>query len=116
MMSIILSVGRDHLLMPLRTMVLHRAGYVVREAYAGDEALRLLSSGKFDLLLICHTIPEPEQRELIAAVRRALPGLPIACMNSNEHPIQEHCSAVDNMAPAFLTDLSEVLHKTVSSS
>lgn len=115
-MTIILSFGRDHLLMPLRTMVLHQSGYAVAEAYSGDEALRLLSSVKFDLLLICHTVPETEQRELIAAVRRSMPGLPIACLESNEHPIQEYCWAVDNTAPALLTDLSAVLHETGRSS
>lgn len=115
-MTIILSLGRDHLLMPLRTMVLHRAGYVVREACSSDEALRLLGTVEFDLLLICHTVPEAEQRELIAAVRRSLPGLPIACLKSNEYPIQEYCSAVDNTAPALLTDLSAVLHRTGRSS
>jgi len=111
-MKKILSVGRDRVLMPLRTMLLLRAGYGVDEACSKKEALRRLISGKFDLVLICHTIPELEQHELGAAVRRLLPGVPIVCISSNGPSTHEHCETVENIAPAFLTGLNAILGKS----
>lgn len=114
-MIAILSLGRDRPLMAIRTMVLHQAGYAVTEAYSGEEALQRLRCAQFDLMLICHTITEPEQRKLVTTLRLFKPGLQIVCISSNgDYSAYEQCAKVDNVAPAFLKDLSAVLHRTGS--
>ena len=113
----ILSLGREHLLMAIRTMVLQKAGYLVTEVYSSREALQRLKSTRFDLILICHTVPELEQRKLVAAVRLLDPGLQIVCISANgQYSTYEHCARVDNVAPAFLTELNAVLRRTGSGS
>ncbi len=109
----ILSVGCDPHLMAVRTMVLHEAGYQVDEANSRGEATRRLRSAKFHLVLICHTIPEPEKDKLVTAARRLQPGLPVVCISSYGYSSpDDHCETVNNVAPAFLTDLSTVLRRT----
>lgn len=114
-MTTILSLGRDHSLMAIRTMVLQQAGYAVTEAYSGSEALEHLRDAQFDLMLICHTVPDLELKKLVAAVLLFQPGLQIVYINSSgHHSTYEDCVSVDSIAPAFLTDLSTVLSKSGS--
>lgn len=111
-MTAILSVGRDDSLMAVRSMVLQQAGYIVTEVQSDREALRRLRCAKFDLMLICHTVPEREQARLAAAVRLLQPGLQIVNIRSAvHHSSNENCVTVDSIAPALLTDLSRILSK-----
>ena len=108
----ILSIGRDHSLMPIRTLLLQHAGYTVTEAYSSSEALQRLESANFDLVLICHTVAEPERAEFISAANILKPGLLIACINSNVHCFTDvRCTTVNNVAPMLLTDLGAALGK-----
>ena len=114
-MIAILSMGLDRSLMAIRAMLLQQAGYAVTQAWSSEQALRRLRSSAFDLMLVCHTVPQDEVKELIAAVRLLQPGLQIVYISATEHhPAQEHCASVSNLAPAFLTELSAVLRKTGS--
>jgi CheY-like chemotaxis protein len=80
----ILSVGYDVTLMPLRSMVLRGSGYVVEEAYSLPKAFLRAQSDAIDILLICHTVPEGDQRKLIASVRSRRRLLPILCITNQE--------------------------------
>lgn len=109
----VLSIGRDRLLVAIRTMILRRAGYRVHEAYSPLDARRLVDSWKFDLVLICHSVPESEQTELISAVRFARPELPILSISSRKHYTDhETCSIVDLASSAILTEINTVLRNT----
>ena len=108
----ILSLGRDHSLMPIRTLLLQHAGYTVTEVYSGSKALQRLESTNFDLVLICHSVVEPERTEFISTANILKPGLLIACMNSNVHYFTDAgCSSVTNVAPNLLTELRTALGK-----
>lgn len=112
-MATVLSVGCDRLLMKIRTLVLRKAGYRVFEAYSVREALVLAASWKLDLVLICHTVTQVEQKELIGVLDILRPGLPVLCISAHKHYTEnEECSLVDNCAPAFLTEINEALQKT----
>lgn len=110
MTTLILSVGRDQLLMKIRTMVLQRAGYQVEEAYSSSDAARLLASTRFNLVLICHTVPASEHSELAAHVRLLKPPIPIVCISRNGfHSDQPDCEVVNNFAPMFISDLRRIV-------
>jgi DNA-binding NtrC family response regulator len=112
-MARVLSIGRDRLLMAIRTRVLERAGYRVNEAHSPRDGRELIRLWKFDLVLICHTMTEPEQADLIAIFRLIQPMLPILCIRSNKHyGDNEKCSSVNNFAPALLTEINAALQKT----
>lgn len=61
----ILSVGKDPTLMSSRTLLLRNAGYAVEEAFTLDKAKDLVHSYSIDVTLLCHTVPERDQRLLI---------------------------------------------------
>jgi DNA-binding response OmpR family regulator len=112
-MATVLSVGCDRLLMKIRTLVLRKAGYRVFEAYCVRDALVLAASWQLDLVLICHTVTEREQKELIGVMDILRPGLPVLCISSQKHYAEnEECSLVDNCAPAFLIEINATLQKT----
>lgn len=111
----ILSLGRDHSLMPIRTLLLRHSGYTVIEAYSSSAALQCLKSSSFDLVLICHTVFEPERTEFISTVHVLKPELLIACINSNVHYFTDAgCTSVTNVAPLLLTELRTALGNTES--
>lgn|SRR5689334_8074131 len=93
----ILSVGYDRFLMRVRSLVLRSSGYSVEEVYSGEQAVLRAESDTIDLLLICHTIPERDQKKLIAAVQRRRRLLPILCINNREFTFPlSGCVGVEN--------------------
>ncbi|HKD80241.1 MAG TPA: hypothetical protein VKH81_11155 [Candidatus Angelobacter sp.] len=93
----ILSVGYDATLMPLRSMLLRGTGYVVEESYSIAKAFLRAQSDAIDLLLICHTVPENDQKKLIAFVRSVRKLLPILCITNQEFAYSaDGCLSVTN--------------------
>jgi CheY-like chemotaxis protein len=72
----LLSVGYDPILMPVRSMLLHQAGYEVVEARSLVEALKRIKAANTDLLLICHSVNEDERYLMIEASRLSSPLVP----------------------------------------
>ena len=106
----ILSVGHDHHLLSLRSMVLEGAGFDVIEAYSVTDALRLAQSDAVDLVLICHTVPKPEQKRLIAAIRERRRLMPVLCVIAHDFAMAADSSTITDNAPQLLLD---ALHKAV---
>jgi DNA-binding response OmpR family regulator len=105
----ILSVGKDPTLMSSRTLLLLKAGYAVQEAFTLDKAKDLVHSDSIDVTLLCHTVPERDQRLLIYLVREKRNLMPILCVRSLEHEaVPRTCIAVDNEPEALLQCLKSV--------
>ena len=62
----------------LRAKVLELAGHEVEIGTTGQQVLALLSSRKYDLLLVCHSLPEDTCQEVARAFR---------AMNSDGHVV-----------------------------
>ena len=91
----LLSVGYDPVLMQTRSLLLRQAGYTVDEAYNLHGAFARLKSDSIDAVLLCHTIPQDEQRSFIAAARQLRRMLPIICIESQDHYAQrQSCLSV----------------------
>lgn len=106
----ILSVGKDSTLMSTRTLLLRNAGYAVQEAYTLDKAKDLIHADSIDVTLLCHTVPEREQRLLIYLVREKRRLMPILCIRSNTHEsVPGACTAVDNDPEALLQSLKSAV-------
>ena len=67
---IILTVGKDPILLETRNRVLRSAGYTVVSVMSIGEAMAKFLYGDFDLVLLCHTISK-EDKERLAKVIRA---------------------------------------------
>ena|SRR5579871_3477106 len=66
----ILSVSYDEPLLRTREMLLRREGYSVTSALGFTDAVENCKDGKFDLLILGHSIPDKDKRELIAVFHR----------------------------------------------
>src|SRR5580765_1701516 len=106
----ILSLGYDHRLMPLRSMMLQQAGYEVAEIYSWGEALRRSKSEIFNLILICHTVPLDQREELVASIYSVRQHFPVLCLADEPAYFKADDCAVDSSTtPKFLTDVSNAL-------
>lgn len=107
----ILSVGYERTLMASRSMVLRSAGYEVEEAHSLAQALSRVDADVVDLVIICHTLSEREQQELIAAARRKRRLLPLLCITTLESacPVTG-CSTVTNSPLELLQGVRAACH------
>lgn len=107
----ILSVGKDLALMSSRKSLLLNAGYAVQEAFTLDKAKDLLHSDSIDVTLLCHSVPEHDQRLLIYLIRENKKFMPILCIRSyDREPVPRTCIAVDKEPPeALLQTLKSVV-------
>jgi len=60
----VLTVSRDKLLVNIRQNILNRVGYTVTAAENATEAMIKLASQSFDLLILCHTLPNRDKNLL----------------------------------------------------
>ena len=67
--TVILAVGLDAQLLHTRRMLLQSAKYIVATALSIKEAFHLFVNGDFDLVMLCHTIPEKDRDGLICMIR-----------------------------------------------
>ena len=78
---VVLSVGRDPLLMRTRTVLLLEAGYSVMPSFTSRDAFQIFSSREIDLVILCHTIPQEEKSKLIASMKKRNKRTPIVCIH-----------------------------------
>jgi CheY-like chemotaxis protein len=78
---LILSVSYDGTLLKTRQLILESAGYAVKSVRTLKHALALCkSSTQFDLLIVGHSIPQPEKQELMEAFRVKRPAVPVVAL------------------------------------
>lgn len=65
----VLNVGHDAALLETRSLVLRSAGYSVESASSVDEAIQRFRAADFDLVVLCHSVPEQERHRLIRLIR-----------------------------------------------
>jgi DNA-binding NtrC family response regulator len=100
----ILSVGHDHHLLSLRSMVLEAAGFDVIEAYSISDALRLAQSDAVDLVLLCHTVSKSEQARLMSAIRERRRLMPVLCVIAHDFVMPAQGCLNANSTPQQLLD------------
>ncbi len=83
----ILCVDDEKIPRTLRMMVLRRQGYELIEASSGSEALEILASRPFDLVLTDQMMPGMTGTTLTKRVKETYPGLPVIIISGvNELP------------------------------
>src|SRR5262245_7608481 len=86
-MARILLVDDDPLIQELLTLALIDQGHEVISALDGKQALKMLKQQRVDLILTDVLMPEADGLEVIRAVRRDHPGLPIIAMSGGSSRI-----------------------------
>ena len=77
MSFIVLSAGRDPVVLRNRNAALEQAGYTVASANNSPEVVDRLFNGEFDVVLLCHSIPEEERRRLAEIIRNYSSATPV---------------------------------------
>ena len=72
-----LSVGSDPLVLGTRNQVLRSDGHTVVSAISADDALKVFLAGDFDLVILCHSIPERDRESLTNAIHNRSPKTPV---------------------------------------
>ena len=81
---LILSAGRNPDLLKQRNAALMAEGYKVASAWDSCEIVEKLLNGDFDLVLLCHSIPEEDRRRLAHIVSSYTPSTPVILISENE--------------------------------
>ncbi len=109
----LLSFGYDPLLMHVRSMLLRTTGYTVTETDSCIETIRLICLGRFDLILMCHTVPEEQQTEVMRRAVEHQPDVPVLCLTDNPGvKYSEICQTASNTAPELLRHIERALRKS----
>lgn len=85
----VLLVDDDDLFAEMARKFLRSAGYTVKRARNGEEALRLYDPAVFTLVVTDLIMPGVEGVELILALRRAHPGVRIIAMSGGGHNLPD---------------------------
>ena len=112
----ILSVSYDESLLVTRQMMLEQAGFRVTSALGFEEALEHCDSGKFDLLLVGHSIPLKDKRSLIKAARRSCKAPVLSIRKHGDVPLPEADYSLDSLEdPKVLVEaIQSLLNRTTS--
>jgi len=84
MPTLILSAGRDPNLLKKRNAALIAAGYTVVTAMNSPEVVNKLFAGDFDLVVLCHTLGELQQKRLAHIIRDYTPSTPVIVLSQGE--------------------------------
>jgi len=107
----ILTISLDLELQDARSLVLERANYSVARATTTEDALKQFSSTSFDLVLICHSIPEASRVEIAASMKAQRPHIPVLLLyNSFDRSVALIDAALMNLGtPESLLSIVDLL-------
>ena len=113
----ILTISRDAKLQQLRTLVLEHGGYLVATALNDEYALSLIEgANSFDLVFLCHSVPESSRVSLVTRIRELKPGLPILVLYNGYDPtnakVDGSLHSLDT--PESMLDMVAFLTKNIS--
>jgi CheY-like chemotaxis protein len=83
---LILSAGRNADLLKQRNAALAAEGYKVSSASDSCEIVEKLLNGDFDLVLLCHSIPNEDRRRLARIIASYTPSTPVILISEDESP------------------------------
>lgn len=88
-MRVILAVGCDSMIQTTRISVLQTGGYLVKSACSATEAFCRFCEEHFDLVVLCHSVPDPDRESLVRQIRRVGSSAPILCVMPIDGRVQE---------------------------
>ncbi len=109
----ILVVDDEKLLLLTTKIILQRAGYQVTTALDGYEALRLLHSKHYTLVIVDLRMPGLDGMDLILEIRKTHPNMPIVVFaaNGNDESVKEAAARGANAYLVKPIDPSLILEK-----
>ena len=112
----ILSISYDKALLHTRAMMLSREGFEVESAVGFTAAIQACKKGKFDLVIMGHSIPSEDKAAIVKQLRAVCATPILALRRPNEPPIKTAEYNLDSGDPqSFLSYIKEITnHKAHS--
>ena len=109
--TVVLMVGQDRVLTEARSQVLRSAGYTVVPAFTLQQAMDEFVRGDFDLVLLCHSIPEHDRERLVEVLRKHTSRTPIISVASFDGQLDGFADAtIANDPDLLVTSLRKIPH------
>src|SRR5438270_4503175 len=110
--TVVLMVGQDRVLTETRSQVLRTAGYIVVPAFTPRQAIDEFVQGDFDLVLLCHSIPEDTRERLVDVLRKHTSRTPIISVASFEGQFDGFADAtIANDPNLLVASLRKISHQ-----
>jgi CheY-like chemotaxis protein len=110
--TLILSVGRDAALLSTRDLLLQSAGYIVESSCSIEEATDRFRTGDFDLVILCHSIPERERQRLVQVIRDYGSATPVVFVSPySGNPDRFSDLSIDNCPGDLLSTVHRLLSR-----
>ena len=98
----ILSVSYDAALLRTRRMVLESRGYEVVSAEGFAEALEKCKDGKYDLIIIGHSIPHEDKQTIVQEFHRYCLAPVLALLKTGEWQLREATASIESFDPKMV--------------
>jgi CheY-like chemotaxis protein len=108
---VVLAVGYDPVLLETRSQVLEGAGYTVVVIRSLKRAVTEFLEGDFDLIVLCHSIPQDDRQRFADLIRGHSPRTPIAFVSSS---LGQYDASADLTIESNPTDLLSGLRELLS--
>jgi len=105
----ILSISYDASLLMKRHLLLERAGHQVTSAMSFPAAVGCCRNGRYDLLVLGHSLPAIDKRELIRISRSNSPAPILSLMSDGEDPVLSDYQADRDRPHEFLQAVARIL-------
>ena len=107
----ILSISYEQSLLLTREMLLSDAGFEVTSARTLRAALECCKKSKFDLIIVGHSIPKNDKRDVVKQIRQLSSAPVLSIRGHGEEPLPEATYSIDSIAgpEALLEAVKEAL-------
>ena len=121
--KIVITISRDGALQATRTALLHKAGYSVIPLGTDADVMKFLATPGLpfvNMILMCHSVPEPSRVALCKALKAKRPESPILMLYNGYDPtLAEVDGRLENLySPEAFLDVIQLLisnkHATLS--
>lgn len=107
---VVLVVGYDPLLLETRSRVLQSAGYAVTSVRSVKKAVSQFLEGDFDLVVLCHSIPEGDRQRFASLIRGRSSRTPVVFVSAAPGQLDPSADVtVENDPNDLVSGLREVL-------
>jgi DNA-binding response OmpR family regulator len=112
----ILSISYDQALLHTRAMMLSGEGFEVESAVGFSAAIHACEKGKFDLMIMGHSIPTEDKAAIIKQLRAVCATPILALRRPNEPPLKAAEYNLDSGDPhRFLSYVKEITNQETQS-
>ena len=115
--TLVLSVGFNRMLLEPRNQVLRSAGYLVVAAYSLRAAVDYFRAGDFDLVVLCHSVPQKDRESLTSLLRAWGSRIPVVSVSGKVCECDAFATeTLEDGAHKFLSGISDALAEAARTS